>query len=37
MLDEGVSILPDGRWYISAAHSNADVDTTLEAVERIAG
>jgi len=37
MLDEGVSILPDGRWYISAVHSNADVDTTLEAVERIAG
>jgi glutamate-1-semialdehyde 2,1-aminomutase len=36
MLDEGISVLPDGRWYISAAHSEADVVSTLDAVERIA-
>jgi glutamate-1-semialdehyde 2,1-aminomutase len=31
MLDEGVLLLPDGRWYLSAAHSEADIDATLEA------
>jgi len=36
MLDEGVSILPEGRWYISAAHTDTDIDATLAAVERIA-
>ena len=36
LLDEGVMILPDGRWYISAAHSEADIDATLGAVERAA-
>ena len=34
LLDEGVLVLPDGRWYLSAAHSAADVDETLEAVAR---
>ena len=35
--DEGVLPLPDGRWYLSAAHSDADIDATLAAVERAAG
>jgi glutamate-1-semialdehyde 2,1-aminomutase len=34
MLDSGVYLLPDGRWYISAAHTEADVRNTLGAVER---
>jgi glutamate-1-semialdehyde 2,1-aminomutase len=37
LLDEGVSILPDGRWYVSAAHSDEDIDETLAAIERAAG
>jgi glutamate-1-semialdehyde 2,1-aminomutase len=32
LLDEGVLVLPDGRWYISTAHSEGDIDQTLEAV-----
>ena len=36
LLDEGVIILPDGRWYISAAHLTEDIDATLAAVERAA-
>jgi glutamate-1-semialdehyde 2,1-aminomutase len=34
LLDEGVLILPDGRWYISAAHSEEDIDATLAAARR---
>lgn len=34
LLDEGVLVLPDGRWYLSTAHSDADIDATLAAVER---
>lgn len=34
LLDEGVLSLPDGRWYISTAHTEADIDATLAAVER---
>jgi glutamate-1-semialdehyde 2,1-aminomutase len=34
LLDVGVLTLPDGRWYISTAHSDADIDATLAAVER---
>ena len=34
LLDEGVMVLPDGRWYLSTAHSEEDVDTTIAAVER---
>lgn len=36
LLDEGVSILPDGRWYLSTAHSAEDVDRTLAAAHRAA-
>jgi glutamate-1-semialdehyde 2,1-aminomutase len=34
LLDEGVLALPDGRWYISAAHTEEDIDETLAAVRR---
>lgn len=34
LLDEGVLPLPDGRWYLSTAHTDADIDETLAAVER---
>lgn len=36
LLDEGVLPLPDGRWYLSVAHSDEDVQSTLKAVERAA-
>jgi glutamate-1-semialdehyde 2,1-aminomutase len=35
LLDEGILILPDGRWYLSTAHTDGDVDATLEAAKRI--
>lgn len=35
MLDEGVLVLPDGRWYLSAAHGEAEIDRALAAVARI--
>ena len=34
LLDEGVLVLPDGRWYISAAHTEHDIDVTLEKARR---
>lgn len=34
LLDEGVLPLPDGRWYLSTAHTDGDIDATLEAVRR---
>jgi glutamate-1-semialdehyde 2,1-aminomutase len=34
--DEGVLPLPDGRWYLSTAHTDHDIDCTLKAVERAA-
>ncbi len=36
MLDEGVLVLPDGRWYLSTAHTDADIEATLAAAERAA-
>ncbi len=35
LLAEGVYLLPDGRWYVSAAHSEADVEATLKAVGKV--
>jgi glutamate-1-semialdehyde 2,1-aminomutase len=35
LLDEGILVLPDGRWYLSTAHTDADVDATLEAAKRL--
>jgi glutamate-1-semialdehyde 2,1-aminomutase len=37
MLDEGVVVLQDGRWYLSAVHTPAEIDKTLEAVDRALG
>ena len=37
LLDEGVVALPDGRWYISTAHSDDDIEATLAAVRRVLG
>ncbi len=35
LLDEGVLVLPDGRWYLSTAITDEDIDTTLAAAQRI--
>lgn len=35
LLDEGVLVLPDGRWYVSAVHTDEDIDRTLEAVRAV--
>ena len=34
LLDEGILVLPDGRWYVSAAHTDEDIDVTLQAMEK---
>jgi len=34
LLDEGVLALPDGRWYLSTAHTDDVIDATLAAVDR---
>jgi glutamate-1-semialdehyde 2,1-aminomutase len=36
LLDEGVLLLPDGRWYLSTAHSDEDIEATLAAAGRAA-
>jgi glutamate-1-semialdehyde 2,1-aminomutase len=35
LLDEGALALPDGRWYISAAHTDEQIEATLAAAARI--
>lgn len=35
MLDKGIRLLSRGLWYLSAAHTEADIQLTLEAVEDI--
>jgi len=35
LLDKGVLTLPDGRWYLSTAHTDADIDRTLDAVRSL--
>ncbi|MHB1022219.1 MAG: aspartate aminotransferase family protein [Acidobacteriaceae bacterium] len=35
MLDEGVALLQDGRWYVSAVHTQQEIADTLEAVDRV--
>jgi glutamate-1-semialdehyde 2,1-aminomutase len=34
MLEEGVRLIPAGRWYLSAAHGEAEVDVALQAADR---
>jgi len=35
LLDEGILVLPDGRWYVSFAHSDKDIEATLSAAQRV--
>ena len=35
MLDHGVRVLPGGAWYLSEAHSDADIDATLDAARAV--
>ena len=35
MLERGIYLMPDGRWYLSAAHSKLDVERTLDAVGEV--
>jgi glutamate-1-semialdehyde 2,1-aminomutase len=35
MLSAGIYLLPDGRWYVSLAHTEADVRQTLDCVNRV--
>jgi glutamate-1-semialdehyde 2,1-aminomutase len=35
LLNRGVLVLPDGRWYVSAVHSDEDIDRTLDAVRSV--
>lgn len=35
LLDKGVLTLPDGRWYVSAVHSDEDIERTIEAVRSL--
>lgn len=35
MVDRGVRIIPRGNWFLSAAHTAADIDATLAAVEAV--
>ena len=34
LLSEGVRVIPAGRWYLTAAHTEEDIERTLDAVER---
>lgn len=36
MLAEGILLLPDGRWYLSTAHSETDIERTLAAAQHAA-
>jgi glutamate-1-semialdehyde 2,1-aminomutase len=35
MLAAGIYLLPDGRWYVSSAHTAEDVEQTLDVVEKV--
>lgn len=35
LLDEGMLVLPDGRWYVSFAHSDEDIEATLLAARKV--
>jgi len=35
MLDEGILLLPEGRMYLSVAHTEVDVEQTLRAIRRV--
>lgn len=35
LLNEGVLVMQTGRWYVSAAHSESDIDATVHAARRV--
>ncbi|RXH54139.1 aspartate aminotransferase family protein [Granulicella sibirica] len=35
MVDRGVRIIPRGNWFLSSAHNQADVESTLKAIEEV--
>ncbi len=35
MLEEGIHTLPDGRWYVSAVHTQKELERTLGAMEEV--
>lgn len=35
MLDQGIYLIPDGRWYLSVVHTKAHLDAALEAVRKV--
>jgi glutamate-1-semialdehyde 2,1-aminomutase len=35
LLEEGILVLPDGRWYTSTVHTDEDIERTLHAVKAI--
>jgi glutamate-1-semialdehyde 2,1-aminomutase len=35
MLASGIYLLPDGRWYLSMAHTPEDVARTIDSVETV--
>jgi glutamate-1-semialdehyde 2,1-aminomutase len=35
VLEEGLYVLPDGRFYVSAVHTGAEVEETLDIVDRV--
>ena len=35
LLDEGIFTLPDGRWYLSTAHSDQEIEASLAAAKRV--
>ncbi len=35
MTKEGILVVPDGRWYVSMAHNDEDIDRTLESAEKV--
>ena len=34
MLERGVRLLNDGRWFLSTAHTEEDIDRTLDAADQ---
>jgi len=35
MLGAGVYLIPDGRWYVSAAHTEKEITQTLDIVQKV--
>lgn len=37
MLEQGIYLIPDGRWYLSTVHTRAHIDATIDAVRKVFG